>query len=262
MLRLVNVEVKYSEVILVLRGVSIELPEEKIICLLGANGAGKTTVLKSISGILDAEDGKVTDGFIEFSDKRLDILNAEQITKLGIVQVLEGRRVLEHLTVEDNLKAGALARNDGNIKSDLQRIYGYLPRIAQLKKRVAGYLSGGEQQMLVTGRALMAKPKVLLLDEPSLGLSPLLVQEIYSILNRIHRENKISILLVEQNARLALEVSEYGYVLENGRVVLDGPSEEIMKNEDVKEFYLGLSELGSRKSYREVKHYKRRKRWL
>ena len=262
MLRLVNVEVKYSEVILVLRGVSIELPEEKIICLLGANGAGKTTVLKSISGILDAEDGKVTDGFIEFSDKRLDILNAEQITKLGIVQVLEGRRVLEHLTVEDNLKAGALARNDGNIKSDLQRIYGYLPRIAQLKKGVAGYLSGGEQQMLVTGRALMAKPKVLLLDEPSLGLSPLLVQEIYSILYRIHRENKISILLVEQNARLALEVSEYGYVLENGRVVLDGPSEEIMKNEDVKEFYLGLSELGSRKSYREVKHYKRRKRWL
>ncbi len=262
MLRLVNVEVKYSEVILVLRGVSIEIPDEKVICLLGANGAGKTTTLKAISGILGAEDGKVTDGFIEFSDQRIDKLSAEKITKLGIFHVLEGRRVLEHLTVEDNLKAGALTRTDGNIKADFGKIYDYFPRIAQLRKRTAGYLSGGEQQMLVIGRALMGRPRVLLLDEPSLGLSPLLVREIFIILKRIHHDNKISMLLVEQNANLALETSGYGYVLENGRVVLDGPSEKIIENEDIKEFYLGLSELGSRKSYREVKHYKRRKRWL
>ena len=262
MLRLVNVEVKYSEVILVLRGVSIELPKEKIVCLLGANGAGKTTTLKAISGILEAEDGKVTDGFIEFLDQRIDRLNAEKITKLGIFQILEGRRVLEHLTAEDNLKAGALTRNDGNIKADLENIYEYFPKIAQLRKRTAGYLSGGEQQMLVIGRALMGRPQVLLLDEPSLGLSPLLVHEIFSILIKIHHDSKISMLLVEQNASLALETSDYGYVLENGRVVLDGPSEEIIENKDIREFYLGLSELGSRKSYREVKHYKRRKRWL
>jgi len=262
MLRLVNVEVKYSEVILVLRGVSIEIPEEKVVCLLGANGAGKTTTLKAISGILDAEDGKVTDGFIEFSDQRIDKLSAEKITKLGIFHVLEGRRVLEHLTAEDNLKAGGLTRTDGNIKADLGKIYDYFPRIAQLRKRTAGYLSGGEQQMLVIGRALMGRPRVLLLDEPSLGLSPLLVREIFIILKRIHHDSKISMLLVEQNANLALETSGYGYVLENGRVVLDGPSEKIIENEDIKEFYLGLSELGSRKSYREVKHYKRRKRWL
>ena len=262
MLRLVNVEVKYSEVILVLRGVSIEIPEEKVVCLLGANGAGKTTTLKAISGILDAEDGKVTDGFIEFSDQRIDKLSAEKITKLGIFHVLEGRRVLKHLTAEDNLKAGGLTRTDGNIKADLGKIYDYFPRIAQLRKRTAGYLSGGEQQMLVIGRALMGRPRVLLLDEPSLGLSPLLVREIFIILKRIHHDSKISMLLVEQNANLALETSGYGYVLENGRVVLDGPSEKIIENEDIKEFYLGLSELGSRKSYREVKHYKRRKRWL
>lgn len=262
MLRLVNVEVKYSEVILVLRGISMDLPEEKIICLLGANGAGKTTTLKAISGILDAEDGKVTDGFIEFSGKRIDKMDAEKITTLGIYQVLEGRRVLEHLSSEDNLKAGALTRKDKNIKADLQKVYDYFPRLAQLKKRTAGYLSGGEQQMLVIGRAIMGRPRVLLLDEPSLGLSPVLVQDIFNILKRIHRENKIRMLLVEQNASLALATSEYAYVLENGRVVLDGPSDEIIQNEDVKEFYLGLSELGLRKSYLEVKHYKRRKRWL
>jgi branched-chain amino acid transport system ATP-binding protein len=262
MLRLVNVEVKYSEVILVLRGVSIELDKGKIVCLLGANGAGKTTILKAISGILDSEDGKVTDGFIEFDNKRIERLNAEKITKLGIFQVLEGRRVLEHLSAEDNLRAGALTRSDNKIKRDLNKVYEYFPRVFDLRKRIAGYLSGGEQQMLVIGRALMGRPKVLLLDEPSLGLSPLLVNEIFHILKRVHLENKISMLLVEQNANLALETSEYGYVLENGRIVLDGPSEEILKNEDIKEFYLGLSQLGLRKSYREVKHYKRRKRWL
>jgi branched-chain amino acid transport system ATP-binding protein len=262
MLKLVNVEVKYSEVILVLRGISIEVPEGKLVCLLGANGAGKTTTLKAISGILDSEDGKVTDGFIEFSGQKISGLNAEHITKLGIFQILEGRRVLEHLSAEDNLRAGALVRKDRNVKADLEKIFDYLPRLAQLKKRIAGYLSGGEQQMLVIGRALMGKPRMLLLDEPSLGLSPLLVDEIFGILKRIHRENNISMLLVEQNASLALETAEYGYVLENGRVVLDGPSEEIKANQDIKEFYLGLSELNSRKSYREVKHYKRRKRWL
>ena len=262
MLRLVNVEVKYSEVVLVLRGVSLEIPEEKIVCLLGANGAGKTTTLKAISGILDTEDGRVTDGFIELAGQRIDRLDTEEITKLGISQVLEGRRVFEHLNAEDNLKTGALSRTDGEIKMDLQRVYEYFPKLGQLKKRTAGYLSGGEQQMLVIGRALMGRPKVLLLDEPSLGLSPLLVREVFSILKRIHLDNKISMLLVEQNANIALKVSEYGYVMENGRVVLDGPSEKIVENEDIREFYLGLSELGSRKSYREVKHYKRRKRWL
>ena len=262
MLRLVNVEVKYSEVVLVLRGVSMEIPEEKMICLLGANGAGKSTTLKAISGILDAEDGKVTDGFIEIWGQRIDQLSAEKITKLGIFQVMEGRRVLEHLNTEENLKAGALVRKDVNTKAELQKVYDYLPKLAELKKRTAGYLSGGEQQMLVIGRALMGKPRILLLDEPSLGLSPLLVEEVFTLLKRIHHDNKISMLLVEQNARLALESTEYGYVLENGRVVLDGPSEEIIQNEDIKEFYLGLSELGSRKSYREVKHYKRRKRWI
>jgi len=262
MLRLVNVEVKYNEVILVLRGVSIELPEGSIVCLLGANGAGKTTTLKAISGILDAEGGKVTDGFIEFSNQRIDRHNAERITKLGIFQVMEGRRVLEHLTAEENLKAGALVRTDGKTKEDLQKVYEYFPRLAQLRKRTAGYLSGGEQQMLVIGRALMGRPRILLLDEPSLGLSPILVQEIFGILEKIYHDSKISMLLVEQNAALALQISQHGYVLENGRVVLEGPSEKLRENPEIQEFYLGLSELGQRKSYREVKHYKRRKRWL
>ncbi len=262
MLRLVNIEVKYSEVILVLRGVSLELPEAKIVCLLGANGAGKTTTLKAISGMLDTEDGRITDGFIEFHGQKIDRLDTEKISKLGIFQVPEGRRVFEHLAAEDNLKTGAATRTDGEIKKDLEKVYEYFPRLSQLKKRTAGYLSGGEQQMLVIGRALMGRPRVLLLDEPSLGLAPIFVQEIFRILKKIHYDNKISMLLVEQNASIALEISEYGYVLENGRVVLDGPSAEIKENKDIQEFYLGLSELGSRKSYREVKHYKRRKRWL
>ncbi len=262
MLRLVNVEVKYHEVILVLRGVSIELPEGGIVCLLGANGAGKTTTLKAISGILDAEWGKVTDGYIEFANQRIDRLNAERITRLGIYQVLEGRRVLEHLTAEENLKVGSLVRSDGRIKEDLQKVYDYFPRLTRLRKRTAGYLSGGEQQMLVIGRALMGNPRVLLLDEPSLGLSPLLIQEIFDILAKIYQDRKISMLLVEQNAGLALQIAQHGYVLENGRVVLEGPSQKLRENQEVQEFYLGLSDLGQRKSYREVKHYKRRKRWL
>jgi branched-chain amino acid transport system ATP-binding protein len=240
-LKLVNVEVKFHEVILVLRGLSIEVAEGKVVCLLGANGAGKTTTLKAISGILDAENGKVTDGFIEFFGQRIDRLGAEKINELGIQHVMEGRRVLEHLTAEENLKAGALGLKDRKIKNDLEKVYGYFPQIAQLRKRTAGYLSGGEQQMVVIGRALMGRPRVFLLDEPSLGLSPRLVREIFSILKRIHHENAMSMLLVEQNAMLALEVSEYGYVIENGRVVLDGRTEELRENEDIKEFYLGLS---------------------
>jgi branched-chain amino acid transport system ATP-binding protein len=261
-LKLINVEVKFHEVILVLKGLSIEVPEGKVVCLLGANGAGKTTTLKAISGILDAENGKVTDGFIEFFGQRIDRLDAEKINELGIQHVMEGRRVLEHLTAEENLKAGALGLKDRKIKNDLEKVYGYFPQIAQLRKRTAGYLSGGEQQMVVIGRALMGRPRVFLLDEPSLGLSPRLVREIFSILKRIHHENAMSMLLVEQNAMLALEVSEYGYVIENGRVVLDGRTEELRENEDIKEFYLGLSNMNQKKSYREVKHYKRRKRWL
>jgi len=263
MLRLNNVEVKYSDVILVLRGVTIELEPGGFVCLLGANGAGKTTTLKAISGLLHVELGEVTDGFIEFEGKRIDKLGPEEITRMGIVQVMEGRRVLEHLTVEENLLAGALIRKDvTNIKRDLDMVYDYFPRLKDLRHQTSGYVSGGEQQMMVIGRALMSHPKVMLLDEPSLGLSPILVREIFEIVKRINEEEKTAILLVEQNARIALEIARYGYVMENGRVVLDGPAAKLKENEDIKEFYLGLSELGERKSYREVKHYKRRKRWL
>ncbi len=266
MLRLNNVEVIYSEVILVLRGVSIEVPAGKIVALLGANGAGKTTVLKAVSGLLRAQEGEVTRGSIEFAGQRIDRLPPEDIVRLGIVQVLEGRRLFQHLTVEENLVAGTLARprNSGgsSIGHDLERVYYYFPRLKDLRRRTSGYLSGGEQQMLVIGRGLMAYPRLMLLDEPSLGLAPLLVQEIFHIIRRINQEAGIPILLVEQNARVALEVAHTAYVMETGRVVLDGPSEQLAQNEDIKEFYLGLTQLGERKSYREVKHYKRRKRWL
>jgi branched-chain amino acid transport system ATP-binding protein len=263
MLRLNNIEVKYHDVILVLRGVTLELPPAGIICLLGANGAGKTTTLKAISGLLHAEVGRVTDGSIEFDGKRIDKLGPEEITRMGIIQVMEGRRVLEHLTVEENLLAGSLIRGGGaSIKRDLEMVYDYFPRLKDVRRSISGYCSGGEQQMMVIGRGLMAHPKVMLLDEPSLGLGPMLVREIFEIIKRINEEEKTSILLVEQNARMALSIAHYGYVLENGRVVLDGPADKLRDNEDVKEFYLGLSEVGQRKSYKEVKHYKRRKRWL
>jgi branched-chain amino acid transport system ATP-binding protein len=263
MLKLNSIEVVYSDVILVLKGVSLEVPDGKIISLLGANGAGKTTTLKAISGVLYTELGEVTDGSIEFDEVRIDGKAPEEIVQRGIVQVMEGRRMFEHLTVEENLWVGAYARNDrGGIIKDLELVYHYFPRLNDLGRQVSGYLSGGERQMLVMGRALMSHPKVMLLDEPSLGLSPLLVRDIFEVIKKINREEKTSILLVEQNAKIALSTSDYGYIMENGRVVLDGPSPKLKENEDIKEFYLGLSQVGKRKSFREVKHYRRRKRWL
>ncbi len=265
MLELNNVEVVYSNVILVLRGISLRVPAGKIVTLLGANGAGKTTTLKSISGLLRAEEGEVTRGSIEFEGRRIDKLEPEAIVEeMGIVQVLEGRRQFEHLTVEENLVIGGIARRRSRrmIREDLEWVYGHFPRLGDLRKKVSGYLSGGEQQMMVISRALMAQPKLMLLDEPSLGLAPILVAEIFRVISQINQEAGVSILLVEQNARVALEVADYAYVMEDGRIVLDGPSEQLKENEDIKEFYLGLTQLGERKSYREVKHYKRRKRWL
>ena len=263
MLQLNNIEVIYSDVILVLKGVSLKVPEGKIASLLGANGAGKTTTLKAISGVLRTELGEVTDGDIEFEGVGIDRLDPEDIVRLGIVQVMEGRRLFEHLSVEENLMVGAYPRDDKKeIRRDLDKVFEYFPAVYELRKRTSGYLSGGERQMLVMGRALMAGPKIMLLDEPSLGLSPLLVKEIFKVIGRINEQEGVSVLLVEQNARIALGLSDYGYVMENGRIVLDGPSEKLLQNEDVKEFYLGLSDMGQRKSYREVKHYRRRKRWL
>jgi len=263
MLTLSNVEVMYLNAILVLKGMSLEVPDGKIIALLGSNGAGKTTSLKAISGLLHTEEGEVTDGSIEFDGKRIDKMDPEDIVGLGVVQVMEGRRLFEHLTAEENLRIGAYLRHDGsNIRKDIELVYHYFPKLKLLRNKTSGYLSGGEQQMLVVGRAMMAHPKLMLLDEPSLGLAPLLVQEIYEIVQRFNAEEKTSILLVEQNAWAALSIAEYGYVMENGKVVLDGPADKLRENEDVREFYMGLSQMGERKSYREVKHYKRRKRWL
>ena len=263
MLQVNNIEVVYISVIQVLRGVSLEVGDGKIVALLGANGAGKTTTLKAISGLLKTEEGEVTDGSIDFDGKRLDRYGPEDIAAMGICQVMEGRRVLEHLSVEENLLVGAYCRKDrAGVKRDMEVVFDYFPRLKDLRRQTSGYLSGGEQQMLVIGRALMARPKLMLLDEPSLGLAPLLVQEICEIIQRINAEQKMAILLVEQNARAALGIADYGYVMENGRIVLGGPAEKLRDNEDVKEFYMGLSAVGSRKSYREVKHYRRRKRWL
>lgn len=261
MLVMSTVEVKYLDVILVLKGVSLEVPEGKIIALLGANGAGKTTTLKAISGLLETEEGKVTDGSIQFDGVRIDKMPPEDIVKLGVVQIMEGRRVMGHLSAEQNLKGGAhLGR--GDMKRDLEVVYSYFPKLKDLRNNTAGYLSGGEQQMLVMGRAMMAHPKIMLLDEPSMGLAPLLVKEIFEIVQRFNSEEKTAILLVEQNASAALAIAEHGYVMETGRVVLDAPAPKLADNPDVKEFYLGLSAVGEKKSYREVKHYKRRKRWL
>ena len=262
-LRINNVEVMYHEVILALKGVSLELPQGGIVGLLGANGAGKSTTLKAVSGLLKHEDGEVTDGSIEFLGRRIDKESAEEIASLGIVQVIEGRRVFEHLTAEENLRVGAHLRGNGaGLRQGLEAVYHYFPRLKDRRHIQAGYLSGGEQQMTVIGRALMARPRVMLLDEPSMGLAPMLIKEIFEIIRRLNQEEGISILLVEQNVKLALATAPYAYVLENGRVVMDGPAEKLRQNPDIRDFYLGLTELGVRKSFREVKHYKRRKRWL
>ena len=263
MLQVNNIEVVYMHVIQVLRGVSLAVGDGKIVALLGANGAGKTTTLKAVSGMLRTEEGEVTDGSIDFDGKRIDRYGPEGVAALGISQAMEGRRVLEHLSVEENLYIGAYCRKGrAEVKKDIDMVFDYFPQIKRLRRQMSGYLSGGEQQMLVIGRALMARPKLMLLDEPSLGLAPLLVQEIYKIVRRINTEQKMAILLVEQNARAALGISDYGYVMENGRVVLEGLAEKLKDNEDVQEFYMGLSTVGSKKSYREIKHYRRRKRWL
>lgn len=263
MLVLNNIEVIYNDVILVLKGLSMEVPEGKIVGLLGSNGAGKSTTLKSISGLLKPENGEVTDGGIEFLGESIHHRDAAEIVKMGIFQVMEGRRVFEHLTTEENLIAGAYTRIDrGNVSTDIGMVYEYFPRLQERSGQTAGYLSGGEQQMLAIGRALMARPKLMMLDEPSLGLAPMLVQEIFTIIERINKEQNTTILLVEQNANLALNVADYAYIMENGRIVLEGYPETLKANADVREFYLGLTEVGQRKSYRDVKHYKRRKRWL
>ncbi len=262
LLRLNNIEVLYDDVILVLRGLSLEVGEGRIAALLGSNGAGKTTTLKAISGLLHVEDGEVTDGTIVFDGEEIQGTDAHRIVEKGIFQVLEGRRVFEHLTVDENLAAGAHTRRDRRAAdSDAQRVFHYFPALASRRRQIAGHLSGGEQQMLALGRALMASPRMMLLDEPSLGLAPILVESIFEIIERINREEGTTILLVEQNARLALSVADYGYVMEGGRVVLEGTADELRANEDVKEFYLGLGDTG-RRSYRDVKHYRRRKRWL
>ncbi len=263
MLSLNNVEVIYEDVILVLKGMSLQVPDGQIVALLGANGAGKSTTLKAISGLLKPENGEVTDGTIEFQGEPIHTMPAEDVVRRGIFQVMEGRRVFEHLTVEENLIAGGYTRRDkNNLKRDLEMVYTYFPHLKERMKQTAGYLSGGEQQMLAIGRALMAQPKLVMLDEPSLGLAPLLVQEIFEIIKRINEEQNTTILLVEQNALLALDIAHYAYIMENGRIVMDGEPDNLRENADVREFYLGLTKVGQRKSYRDVKHYKRRKRWL
>ena len=263
MLDIQNIEVRYTGVILVLKGVSLKVPEEKIVTLLGANGAGKSTTLKAISGLLSTELGRVTDGTIYFEGEPIENGDPQDIVKKGIIQVIEGRAIFEHLTAEENLMTGAYLRHDGQaVRRDLAKVYAYFPKLKTLRNKTSGYLSGGEQQMLVIGRALMSEPKIMLIDEASMGLAPLLVDEIFRIIKNINVEEKRSMLLVEQNAVAALDIAHYGYIMENGRIVLDGPSETLKDNEDIKEFYLGLSEVGSKKSYKDIKHYKRRKRWL
>jgi branched-chain amino acid transport system ATP-binding protein len=263
MLEVNNIEVVYMNVIRVLRGVSLTVADGQIVALLGANGGGKTTTLKAISGMLKTEEGEVTDGSIDFDGKRIDRLGPDSVAVLGISQAMEGRRVLEHLSVEENLLVGAYCRKERReVRQDMEMVFDYFPPIKRLRRRMSGYLSGGEQQMLVIGRALMARPNLMLLDEPSLGLAPLMVQEIFEIIKKINADQKMAILLVEQNVSAALGIADYGHVLENGRVVLSGPAEILKDNEDVREFYMGLSSVGSQKSYRDVKHYRRKKRWL
>jgi branched-chain amino acid transport system ATP-binding protein len=263
MLTLKNVEVVYDDVILVLKGLSLHVPQGKIVALLGSNGAGKSTTLKAISGLLEAEDGEVTDGAIELGGERIDKLSPEDVVRRGIFQVMEGRRVFEDLTVDENLVMGGYTRRDrAGLRRDHDLCFEYFPRLKERRRKLAGYLSGGEQQMVAIGRALMARPRLILLDEPSLGLAPLLVSEIFRIIARINAEEKTTFLVVEQNARVALAVAHHGYVMEGGRIVLEGEPEKLIQNEDVKEFYLGGGAGGERRSFKNLKSYRRRKRWI
>ena len=258
-----NIEVIYNHVILVLKGVSLEVPTGQIVAILGANGAGKTTTLKAISNLLHAERGEVTKGSIIYDSEKVEASSPNDLVKRGVIQVMEGRHCFEHLTIEENLLTGAYTRTDGSaaINQSLEKVYAYFPRLKERRTSQAGYTSGGEQQMCAIGRALMSNPKMILLDEPSMGLAPQLVEEIFEIVNELNKKEGVSILLAEQNTNIALKYADYGYILENGRVVMDGEASALRENEDVKEFYLGLS-TGGRKSFRDVKHYRRRKRWL
>ena len=258
-----NVEVVYNRVILVLKGVSLQVAEGGIVALLGANGAGKSTTLKAISNLLRAERGEVTKGTVEYRGERVDGMTPNDLVRRGVIQVMEGRHCFGHLTVEENLLTGAFTRAEGAaaVRRDLELVYTYFPRLKERRSSLAGYTSGGEQQMTAIGRALMSRPKMILLDEPSMGLAPQLVEEIFEIVARLNQKEQVSFLLAEQNTNRALRFADYGYVLESGRVVLDGKAAALRENEDVKEFYLGMS-AGARKNFREVKHYRRRKRWL
>lgn len=264
MLNVNNIEVVYNDVILVLRGISLEVPEHGVVALLGANGAGKTTTLRAISGILDSQNGDLMKGKIEFMGQDIHKLDASRIVKMGITMVPEGRMVFKNLTVVENLMVGAHTRSVGSAekRKELESVFGYFPVLKARKKQLSIFLSGGEQQMLAVGRALMSQPRLMMLDEPSLGLAPLIAKEIFQILKTINSDQKMSILLVEQNARIAFDFSRYGYIMENGKIVLDGQCKTLMENEDVREFYLGITDEDQKKSYAEVKHYKRRKRWL
>ena len=259
-----NIEVVYNDIVQVLRGVSLVVPKGGIVALLGTNGAGKTTTLRAISGLLKPENGFIKDGFIKFKGQDITNVLGTQVVKLGAVMVPEGRRVFKHLSVDENIRVGSITRKDGgqNIRQDHKQMYDHFPRLSNITNRLAGYCSGGEQQMIAIARALMAAPSMLMLDEPSLGLAPLLVQEIFENVRTINKELQTTILVVEQNAKIALEVSDYAYIMESGKIVLEGVSKELKDNPDVKEFYMGITEGGGRKSFREVKSYKRRKRWM
>jgi branched-chain amino acid transport system ATP-binding protein len=262
-LNIKNIEVIYDHVILVLKGVSLHVPKGKIVALLGANGAGKSTTLKAISNLLHAERGDVTKGSVEYKGQRIDQLTPNELVKRGVIQVMEGRHCFGHLSIEENLLTGAYTRSisRSELKDSLEKVYHYFPRLKTRRTSQAGYTSGGEQQMCAIGRALMAKPEMILLDEPSMGLAPQIVEEIFEIVRDLNSREKVSFLLAEQNTMVALRYADFGYILENGRVVMEGDADDLRTNEDVKEFYLGLSSAG-RKSFKDVKHYRRRKRWL
>ncbi|MBU4526360.1 MAG: ABC transporter ATP-binding protein [Desulfomicrobium sp.] len=261
-LQVMNLEVVYNDVVLVLKGLSLDVATGSITTLLGANGAGKSTTLKAISGLLAGENGKVTSGSILYDGLETVRLLPEKLVRAGVFQVMEGRRIFEDLTVEENLRCGGYTQPSRLFAHNAEKVYAYFPRLKERRTQLAGYMSGGEQQMLAIGRAVMANPKLLLLDEPSLGLAPLLVEEIFDIVRRINKTEGVSVLLVEQNARMALTLADYGYIMENGRIVMDGKGEELLQNPDVQEFYLGLGHSGEKRSYHDVKHYRRRKRWL